>query len=106
MGQMLMHLLCHRQSNSLHSLPTSLRQTHRNTERCRPDRLYFNQGQVRSDNGGAFSFTWDETGGPLVKVPTREGFGSVIFLDAAKRFADALCWTMCREVCIRKFAFR
>ena len=42
------------------------------------------------DGGGRFKFAWNETGGPAVTKPTRRGFGSVILLDAAKRFGQSV----------------
>jgi PAS domain S-box-containing protein len=42
----------------------------------------------RLDGGGTFSFRWKESGGPQVIAPSRKGFGSVILLDAARKFAQ------------------
>ncbi len=36
---------------------------------------------------GTFSFSWKETGGPIVLPPKRKGFGSIILLERAKQFA-------------------
>lgn len=41
----------------------------------------------RSNGDGTFSFVWKETGGPRVSPPRRRGFGSMILIDAAKRFS-------------------
>jgi two-component sensor histidine kinase len=44
-------------------------------------------GNIEHVNGASrFSLAWRETGGPPVVEPTRKGFGSVILLDAARRF--------------------
>jgi PAS domain S-box-containing protein len=42
----------------------------------------------RANGDGTFSFLWKETGGPIVSVPKRKGFGSVILLDEAKQFGQ------------------
>ena len=36
------------------------------------------------------AFASTETGGPIVVPPTRRGFGTVILLDAAKKFAPTV----------------
>jgi two-component sensor histidine kinase len=47
-------------------------------------------GLVLGDNGqGQFRFTWSESGGPRVIEPTRQGFGSAVLLEMAKRFGQA-----------------
>jgi len=44
---------------------------------------------VRNDGSGSFVFSWKESGGPRVSLPTRKGFGSVILLDACRQFGAA-----------------
>ena len=40
---------------------------------------------VRGSDGPAFSFTWQEAGGPVVSRPTRSGFGEVILRRAPEQ---------------------
>ena len=47
------------------------------------------EGKVEGIDGERlFTFVWKEIGGPPVAVPQRNGFGSVILLQAAKQFSD------------------
>lgn len=39
-------------------------------------------------DGDAFSFTWQEYGGPAVAPPTRQGFGNIVLQGVAGQFAD------------------
>jgi PAS domain S-box-containing protein len=49
------------------------------------------EGKIdRLNGGGTFSFVWRETGRPPVTQPSRKGFGSIILLDSAKRFAQSV----------------
>ena len=41
------------------------------------------------DEKGQFRFRWNESGGPPVIEPTRNGFGSAVLLETAKRFGQA-----------------
>jgi PAS domain S-box-containing protein len=42
----------------------------------------------RTKNNGMFSFLWKESGGPIVLPPQRKGFGTVILIDAARKFGQ------------------
>ena len=37
-----------------------------------------------------FSFTWREIGGPPTETPANKGFGTVLLVDMAKQFAEAV----------------
>ena len=37
-----------------------------------------------------FSFTWREIGGPATEAPANKGFGTVLLIDMAKQFAEAV----------------
>jgi PAS domain S-box-containing protein len=44
-------------------------------------------GSIKQTHGASqFSMLWSESGGPLVAMPTRKGFGSIVLFDAAKQF--------------------
>jgi PAS domain S-box-containing protein len=44
-------------------------------------------GKLDRHNGSpSFLFSWKESGGPRISLPTKKGFGSVILLDSAKQF--------------------
>jgi PAS domain S-box-containing protein len=46
------------------------------------------EGKVeRLNGGGAFSFAWRETGGPIILQPTRKGFGTVVLVDSVRELA-------------------
>jgi two-component sensor histidine kinase len=38
----------------------------------------------RAQEGEVFSFSWEERGGPLVRTPSRKGYGQTILEDAAR----------------------
>ena len=43
----------------------------------------------KAENKG-FSFTWREIGGPATEAPANKGFGTVLLIDMAKQFAEAV----------------
>jgi two-component sensor histidine kinase len=47
-------------------------------------------GKIDRYNGGgsSFVFSWMESGGPRVTLPTRRGFGSAIILEAAQQLGN------------------
>ena len=64
-----------------------------------PDGRVSISGKLDRHNGSpSFLFSWKESGGPRISLPTRKGFGSVILLDSAKQFAP-LRWTIRRMAC-------
>jgi len=52
-----------------------------------PDGRVFIEG--KAENKG-FSFTWREIGGPATEAPANKGFGTVLLIDMAKQFAEAV----------------
>jgi PAS domain S-box-containing protein len=51
-----------------------------------PDGRVLISGKLDRHNGSpSFLFSWKESGGPRISLPTRKGFGSVILLDSAKQ---------------------
>ena len=49
---------------------------------------------ITGDNDGSkFTWTWQESGGPPMKPPTRTGFGQTILQDVAKGFCEHVGFT-------------
>lgn len=52
-----------------------------------PSGRVFIEGKAENKS---FSFTWREVGGPPTEAPARKGFGTVLLIDMAKQFAEAV----------------